>query len=102
MPDPNQDRPFDEEPLASSEPDKPAPPWEAEEEVEPEKEEVGAEPTPGFTPPVVEEVKEEVEPTEVTEEEMPSAEEPTLEAPPTEEAAPSEVSPAEAPPSEED
>lgn len=92
MPDPNQDRPFDEEPLTDLQPDKPAPPWEAEEEAKPEEEESKVEPTQGFEPPVVEEVKEEIEPTEVA-----------GETPPEEEAAPPEVVPEvlpEAPPSE--
>lgn len=91
MPDPNRDRPFDKEPLASSEPDKPAPPWEAEEEVKPEKEELGVEPTPGFMPSVIGETKEEVAP----------AEESTLEMPPTEEVVPPEVPPP-APPTPEE
>lgn len=109
MPDPNQDQPFDEEPLAGSEPDKPTPPWQVEEEAEPE--ETGVEPTPGFTPPVVEEVEEEAEPTEVTEEEIVSAEEPSLSetplpeesplgVPPTEEFSPQEAPPSVGPPPE--
>ena len=84
MPDPNQNKFLDEEPLTDSKSDKPTPPWQAE-ETEPEEEGAGVEPTSGFAPPVVEEVKEEVEPTEVTEEEVTPAEEPTLEVPPLEE-----------------
>lgn len=98
MPDPNQDQPLDEKPLASSEPDKPTPPWEAEEEVEPEREEPGVEPTPGFAPPVVEEVEEKAEPTEAEEpiSAMPPAEEipTTPEVPPAE---PEEPLPSEPP-----
>lgn len=55
MPDPNQDQPIGEEPVAGPE-SPPKPPW--EEEAKPEETGV-SEPTTGFTPPRVEEIKEE-------------------------------------------
>lgn len=94
MPDPNQDQPLDEEPLTDSEPDKPTPPWQAEEEVEPEGEEVGTEPSPGFAPPVVEEIEEESDLAETPEEETAPVEEPFPSEMPSEE----ETTPLETPP----
>lgn len=94
MPDPNQDQPLDEEPLTDSEPDKSTPPWQAEEEVEPEGEEVGTEPSPGFTPPVVEEIEEESDLTETPEEKTAPVEEPFPSEMPSEE----ETTPLETPP----
>ncbi len=95
MPDPNQDYPLDEEPLTGPEPDKPAPPWQTDETTEPE-EKTGTEPTPGFTPPVVEEVKEEAKLEETREEETSPVEEPPV----TETLSPGEA-PLEASPTEE-
>ena len=94
MPDPNQDQPLDEEPLTDSEPDKSTPPWQAEEEVEPEGEEVGTEPSPGFAPPVVEEIEEESDLAETPEEETAPVEEPFPSEMPSEE----ETTPLETPP----
>lgn len=92
MPDPNQDYSLDEEPLADTESDKPAPPWQTS-EAKPEEEERAA-PISEFKSPQIEEVKEETDLTGVAGEETPPTEEPSLEIPTT------EMPPVETPPSE--
>mgnify|MGYP001152138322 CR=1 FL=1 len=79
MPDENQDQPVIEKIPSVSEPERPKPPWQTEEETEP-KEEAGPQPTAGFK----------LSPAEIT-----------LQGKPQTEKAPVGISPSETPPSEE-
>ncbi|KPJ70356.1 hypothetical protein AMJ51_02125 [Microgenomates bacterium DG_75] len=108
MADPNEDRPFNDQPSSGpdSEP-KLRPPWQVVEEVEPEKTEEEAGPPPPTEPvPTEEEVKkEEIDLTGALEEEAPATEEvpvPETKMPPMEaaleEGPPEEMPPGEAPP----